>query len=147
MKMKTKNKPDFKTESLEVTKREGEMPFPEEFIVKIKGDENFSNSDGELIIYQNDKIQVSSIGFEEVYDENDKLVFAYQFRDKEGICIIHIPKDITKENLKRVEEFLKIQKEEIDIYFMSSQEYISPVLNEIGTLINLNKDKKEELKE
>jgi hypothetical protein len=138
MKMKTNKKPDLKTESLEVIKRVGGIPTPEEFIVKVKGNEKLENSEDELIIYQDDKIQISSLGFKKIF-KNNKFMFAYQLRGNEGICIIH-----TEQNLEAIKDVLENLIQNTNFEFMSSQEYISPILNEIGTLININKQKGEE---
>ena len=137
MKMKTNKKPDLKTESLEVIKRVGGTPTPEEFIVKVKGNEKLENNEDELVIYQDDKIQISSVGFKKIFKDN-KFMFAYQLRSDEGICIFH-----TENDSEMVRDILEKLIQNTNFEFMSSQEYISPILNEIGTLININKQKEE----
>jgi len=140
MKMKeNKNKkPDLKTESLEVIKRVGKIPTPEEFIVKVKGNENLINSEDELIVYQDDRIQISSIGFKKIFKDN-KFMFAYQLRGDENICIIHTE----QQNIEAIKDVLEKLMQNTNFEFMSSQEYILPILNEIGTLINIDKQKEE----
>jgi len=141
----------FKTESLEVIKRNKGytgVPTREEFIVRMI-DNEFSNkgNEAELVIYKDDRIQISSIGFDTVIDKNndDELMFAYQLKTDEGVCIIHIPSELSKDNLMKLKYLLGKLKvamkneRKTDIKFVSSKKYISPILNEIGTLVNLNK--------
>lgn len=167
MKMKTNNENEnlnndrgdkdtfIKTESMEI-KAIRESPLLGDFIIKFKGSDDTKIYENELLIYDDDLVQISSTGFSEVREgeteENSKLIFAYQIRKQEKVVIIHIPLEIQQdkiilENIRNFNirnfllntfEYLK----EDNYNYVFSHVYLKLILNEVKTLINLERIKK-----
>lgn len=153
---KVVDKPDFKTESLEVTNRKkNESPKHDEFMFRSKKNEKgekvkVNTRDDELVIYEDDDIVISSLEFKKVVDadKNNKLVFAYKLvknenDNKSDKCLIYMPNDITDEELNNMQMLLQHLKESYrkDLDYVLAYDYIQPILTEKRTIININIDK------
>ncbi len=94
-------KPDLETESFRAW-----SPTKEE-------EEELKDLDKDSITIGKGKWKMKLIGYTQVLDkETNKITFAYKMKHEEKIFLYHIPK-LSKENLIKINECLRIMKENI----------------------------------